>query len=183
MTEEPDGVDIRHQDKGRATASVPGRFYAVLAGAEQDDTDSRRQYRRQTMGLLQAISSRLQKIAAASAAGTGLHATDLFVVGLIYRTTADHVARVSDVQRGLGITAGGMTRRLDSMVKRGLVVREPDPDDGRAWLVRLTAEGSDLAERLYASATDRNRRLQSEFSDEEWRVLIGLLQRLDGLLE
>lgn len=183
MTEKPDGVDNRRRDRGRATVSVPGRFYAVLAGAKQDDADSRRQYRRQTMALLQAISSRLQKIAAASAAGTGLHATDLFVVGLIYRTTADHVARVSDVQRGLGITAGGMTRRLDSMVKRGLVVREADPDDGRAWLVRLTAQGAELAERLYASAAERNQRLQAEFSDEEWRTMIGLLQRLDGLLE
>jgi DNA-binding MarR family transcriptional regulator len=169
--------------KQRAAPSVPGRFYTVLAGAEATSGDPRQQYRRQTMALLQGISSRLQKIAAEHAAETGLHVTDLFVLGLIYRTTDDHVARVADVQHGLGITAGGMTRRLDSMVSSGLVERVPDLDDGRAWLVRLTAAGTAMAEKLYASAQARNDRLHGEFNAKEWTALIGLLRRLEGAME
>jgi len=169
--------------KQRAAPSVPGRFYTVLAGKEATSAGERQQYRRQTMALLQGISSRLQKIAAGHAAETGLHITDLFVLGLIYRTTDDHVARVSDVQHGLGITAGGMTRRLDSMVSSGLVERVPDLDDGRAWLVRLTAAGTAMAEKLYASAEARNDRLHGEFNAKEWTTLVGLLRRLEGAME
>jgi DNA-binding MarR family transcriptional regulator len=179
----PVGLKKSGSVKLRAAASVPGRFYTVLAGAEVPAGDMRQQYRRQTMALLQAISSRLQKIAAEHAADTGLHVTDLFVMGLIYRTTDDHIARVADVQHGLGITAGGMTRRLDSMVSNGLVARIPDPEDRRAWLVRLTNAGTALAEKLYASAEERNNRLHAEFNQKEWTTLIGLLQRLDGAME
>ena len=169
--------------KQRAAPSVPGRFYTVLAGAEATPGDPRQQYRRQTMALLQGISSRLQKIASGHAADTGLHTTDLFVLGLIYRATDDHVARVSDVQQGLGITAGGMTRRLDSMVSSGLVERVPDLDDGRAWLVRLTAAGTAMAEKLYASAEARNDSLHGEFNAKEWPTSVGLLRRLGRAME
>jgi DNA-binding MarR family transcriptional regulator len=176
-----------HQDprppRRRTAASVPGRFYAVLAGSQGADSGDGQHLRRRTMALLQAISSHLQAIAALHARETGLHETDLFVLGLVYRTTPDHVARVADVQHGLGITAGGMTRRLDSMVAGGLVERLPDPHDRRAWLVRLTAQGEALAEQLFASANERNRRLHAEFSDEEWTMMIGLLERLGGILE
>jgi len=167
----------------RAAASVPGRFYTVLAGFEEAQDDLRQQYRRKTLAVLQSISSRLQKIAAEHAAETGFHVTDLFVLGLIYRSTDDHVARVADVQHGLGITAGGMTRRLDSMVASGLVQREADPHDKRAWRVRLTETGAALAEQLYASAQARNDRLHAEFSVKEWQELITLLERLDRVME
>jgi DNA-binding MarR family transcriptional regulator len=68
------------------------------------------------------------------------------------------------------------------MVASGLVDREPDPDDGRAWRVRLTKTGIALAEQLYASAEARNSRLHGEFAEEEWKLLIGLLERLDGAM-
>ncbi|WP_397589008.1 MarR family winged helix-turn-helix transcriptional regulator [Sphingorhabdus sp.] len=182
MSNAPVGPKKSGAVKLRAAVSVPGRFYTLLAGAEVQTGDARQQYRRQTMALLQAISSRLQKIAAAHAAQTGLHVTDLFVMGLIYRTTDDHIAHVADVQHGLGITAGGMTRRLDSMVSSGLVERIPDPKDGRAWRVQLTNAGTALAEKLYASAEERNNRLHAEFNQKEWSTLIRLLKRLDGTM-
>ena len=179
LTQDKDRKSVRR----RAAATVPGRFYAVLARATAVEEEPKQQSRRQGMALLQSISSRLQKIAADQAAATGYHVTDLFVLGLIYRATADHVARVADVQHGLGITAGGMTRRLDSMVASGLVERVQDPEDRRAWRVQLTEAGVVLAEQLYASAEARNARLHSEFTQKEWATLIGLLQRLDGILE
>jgi Transcriptional regulators len=49
------------------------------------------------------------------------------------------------------VTSGTMTNRIDRLVAKGLVVREPSPEDRRGVLVRLTPEG--LA-RVDAAMTD-----------------------------
>ena len=67
------------------------------------------------------------------------------------------------IQKGLGFTAGGMTRRLDSMTRNGLVVRLRDPDDGRAWLAQLTDRGAALAEMILGGADARNALFSKRF--------------------
>ena len=39
------------------------------------------------------------------------------------------------------LSSGAMTNRLDRLESAGLIAREPDPDDRRALIVRLTPEG------------------------------------------
>ena len=46
------------------------------------------------------------------------------------------------------VTKGAMTRLLDGLESRGFVERQQDPDDGRRWLIRLTAAGTKEAKRL-----------------------------------
>lgn len=46
------------------------------------------------------------------------------------------------------VTKGAMTRLLDGLESRGFVERHQDPDDGRRWLIELTASGIKEAERL-----------------------------------
>jgi DNA-binding MarR family transcriptional regulator len=40
------------------------------------------------------------------------------------------------------ISSGGLTRRLDRLEAAGLIERQPDPEDRRATLLRLTNEGA-----------------------------------------
>ncbi|MEV6875469.1 MarR family transcriptional regulator [Amycolatopsis sp. NPDC051128] len=60
---------------------------------------------------------------------------------------------------GLGATLGleksSLTGLVDRAVRRGLVRREPDPDDRRAVHVVLTDEGRELAEDFYAATCRR----------------------------
>lgn len=51
------------------------------------------------------------------------------------------------------VTKGAMTRLLDGLESRGFVERHQDPDDGRRWLIELTATGKKEAKRL-ASMTE-----------------------------
>ena len=51
------------------------------------------------------------------------------------------------------VTKGAMTRLLDGLESRGFVERHQDPDDGRRWLIKLTADGTKEARRL-AGMTD-----------------------------
>jgi DNA-binding MarR family transcriptional regulator len=46
------------------------------------------------------------------------------------------------------VTKGAMTRLLDGLESRGFVERHQDPDDGRRWLIELTATGLKEAKRL-----------------------------------
>ena len=46
------------------------------------------------------------------------------------------------------VTKGAMTRLLDGLESRGFVERHQDPDDGRRWLIELTATGKKEARRL-----------------------------------
>ena len=46
------------------------------------------------------------------------------------------------------VTKGAMTRLLDGLESRGFVERHQDADDGRRWLIKLTATGTKEAKRL-----------------------------------
>ncbi|MBV9843110.1 MAG: MarR family transcriptional regulator [Sphingomonadaceae bacterium] len=160
--------------------SLPARFYAAIRGL--DDHSGEQRLRRQAMGLLQDISTRLQQIAADTAATAEIHRSDLLVLALLYRANTARTVKASAIQRGLGFTAGGVTRRLDAMEAKQLIERVRDPADGRAWLVRLTAKGAELAARILERSDARNRRLLEEFSDAEWATMIALLRRVNGAL-
>ena len=53
----------------------------------------------------------------------------------------DHRLRMCDLATALRLSPSGLTRRIDGLVKRGLVTREPSPCDRRAMLAVLTDDG------------------------------------------
>ena len=55
--------------------------------------------------------------------------------------------RMSELAERLVLSRSGMTRRVDGLVKAGLVARRPCDDDGRGALAELTATGFERLER------------------------------------
>ncbi|WP_308409459.1 MarR family transcriptional regulator [Streptomyces sp. NBC_01387] len=51
--------------------------------------------------------------------------------------------RATDLAAYIGVGRATMSRQLRALEDLGLVTREQDPHDGRAFLVRLTDEGGD----------------------------------------
>lgn len=49
--------------------------------------------------------------------------------------------RMNELSARMMVTGGNVTGITDALEREGLVVREADPDDRRAWRVRLTAAG------------------------------------------
>lgn len=154
-----------------------GRFYEALAELAEGQT-SEQQFRRRVLGLLQLINARLDKIRADFAVESDVHPTELLVLILIHLIENKDKIRPTDIQRALGFTAGGVTRRLVSMEKKGLVRRSPDPADGRAWLVSLTDDGAALAVKNIEQNKGRNDKLEAEFSEDEWKTMVNLLDRI-----
>jgi DNA-binding MarR family transcriptional regulator len=88
--------------------------------------------------------------------------------------------RLTELARRAGVTKQAMMVVVDELEARGLVRRTPDPEDGRAKVVRLTARGRTFAaecRRAIAAVETRARRALGG------RRYEGLREALELLLE
>lgn len=67
---------------------------------------------------------------------------------------------------------------LLALEDKGLLVRERHPDDGRAWLIRLTRKGRRTFEKVDADCEPFRQRLLSALVPGESRQLVDMLQRI-----
>jgi MarR family transcriptional regulator, 2-MHQ and catechol-resistance regulon repressor len=56
---------------------------------------------------------------------------------------------LGEIQRKVLVTSGGITYLVDRLVAKGLVRREPSPDDRRARFAVLTPDGTRLIDRIF----------------------------------
>ena len=73
-------------------------------------------------------------------------------------------ARITDVAAKLGVTKQAVTFLVDELEAGGYLERVPDPSDGRAKLVRLTARGQ-TAGRIALRSAQR--------LDQQWAAVVG----------
>ena len=64
---------------------------------------------------------------------------------------------------------------LTSLEKKGYVVREPDPDDGRAWLIRITTQGRRTFRKVRSETEAFRERLASNLDVHERKSLVRML--------
>ena len=108
---------------------------------------------------------------------------DFDVLAALRRAGAPFSVRLGELSRALLVTTGAITKRIDRLERRGLVDRIGGvEDDGRGKLVRLTARGRALVDRLIAVHLANEDRLLSALSPAERRTLAGLLAKLDASL-
>jgi DNA-binding MarR family transcriptional regulator len=81
----------------------------------------------------------------------------------------DERLRMCDLAVSLHLSPSGITRRLDGMVKQGLVAREPSTADRRVMLAVLTPDGR---EALEAAAPDHVEAVRRHFLDHLSRTQI-----------
>ena len=100
-------------------------------------------------------------------------------VALLYklRLYADTPFRVTSLAALLGVDAPTVTRKVQQLERLGYVARDPDPDDGRASLIRLTRSGQDTVDRVLAAHRDRLTRLFDVWDDDDVRLFGALLER------
>lgn len=71
---------------------------------------------------------------------------------------AEHRMRMCDLAQRLHLSPSGLTRRLDGMVRIGLVARAPSTEDRRVLLAVLTADGLRALEHAAPDHVDGVRR-------------------------
>ena len=85
---------------------------------------------------------------------------------------------VAYLVRELDMDAGAMTRMLDRLEAKGLCQRERSAEDRRVVLVSLTDEGLRISAEVTAVLSDVFNAHLEGFAEDEWRMLLKLLQRM-----
>ena len=87
--------------------------------------------------------------------------------------------RPVEVSKNLLMDAGAMSRMLERMVKRELIVRTLNPDDKRQVILGLTDKGRAICDRFQSEAlASILRSLTTRLTDEESRLLEMLLVKM-----
>jgi DNA-binding MarR family transcriptional regulator len=98
----------------------------------------------------------------------------------VLRTLDPQGTRPGELARRAGVTPQAMAEFVRYLEERGYVERVPDPTDGRARIVRLTARGHEAAKAAHvafdAIETDWQRRL----GEQRYRQLKTILAELRG---
>lgn len=102
--------------------------------------------------------------------------TQLRVFGIL----RDRRPRMAELADYLGLDKSTMSGLVDRAQRRGLLHRDRNADDGRAFDVYLSPEGARLAARVEAEIRTALAPLTRHLTAAQRRTLTGLLERMVG---
>jgi len=133
--------------------------------------------------LIHRITALLRRSSTAIAEKAGIHVSDLYVLLLLHRRPPEYQVMSGELQRALGFTSGGITRRVDRLEEAGLVVRVAHPTDRRIWMVQLTPAGLKMVrESRSSSASAAVNNLIGQLDSGDWGKLLSMLRQIDQAL-
>jgi DNA-binding MarR family transcriptional regulator len=91
--------------------------------------------------------------------------------------------RLSDLVRTEQIKQPALTSAVAKLEREGLVERRPDPRDGRASMLSLTAEGQSVVSRRHADRVERLSSLIDRLPRADRRRLLGIAGVLDQIVQ
>ncbi len=84
---------------------------------------------------------------------------------------------VQEIASGLGLTAPTISVGVRRLEEAGMLERQPDPQDGRAIRLYLTAQGQTLQEQALAFRREKMRCVLAGLTTEEAATLLALLEQ------
>lgn len=85
---------------------------------------------------------------------------------------------LGEIQRKVLVTSGGITYLVDRLVAKGLVKREPSPDDRRARYAVLTPAGARLIGRIFPPHAEFLTEIMGTLTPDEQTAATTLLRKL-----
>lgn len=98
----------------------------------------------------------------------------------ILRAVAFGPVRLSALAGDLDVDLSTASRQVRNLEQAGYLLRTPDPDDGRASVLSLTAEGVDVLKRIRATRHALVAESLSDWPDDDVAELARLLERLSS---
>jgi DNA-binding MarR family transcriptional regulator len=128
-----------------------------------------------------ATRSSLPRLRERIAAGTG-GGIEPSGYPLLARIEAMGPVRTTDLAERIGFDVSTVSRKLGDLEEAGLVVREPDPVDGRAHLLKVTQQGRSVLVRLREVHRALLDQALATWSAEEISNLADVLSRFTSAL-
>jgi len=113
----------------------------------------------------------------------GLTGGDFVVLAALRRSGKPYQLTPTALSRSMMVSSGGTTKRLDRLDARGLIRRDPDPDDRRGTLVTLTHAGLATIDTVASDHVQNEKRLVATLSPNQHKTLTRLLRELLLALE
>ena len=108
----------------------------------------------------------------------GLSQSHFDVLAALRRAGPPHELTPGELMAETLVSSGTMTHRVDQLEHAGLVSRQPDPADGRAVRVRLSADGEEVVDAALGYLLDREHKLLAPLSAKERGLLAAMLRTL-----
>lgn len=129
------------------------------------------------LGRMARLHIHLRREIDGNLARHGLSAPNFDILATLRRAGAPFALSPGELLATAMITSGTMTTRIDQLEKLGLVARQPNPDDGRSVIVRLTDAGRELVDAAVTSHVETQAAITAPLSVAEFTQLDGLLRR------
>ena len=91
--------------------------------------------------------------------------------------------RLADLAQQEFVSAPSTTRLIAELEKRGFVSRTVDPDDGRAFLIEITAAGESEVLRARSARAEMVEQLLNALSPEQFAALAAAIPALERAVE
>ncbi|MEU8297101.1 MarR family transcriptional regulator [Micromonospora sp. NPDC048909] len=138
-----------------------------------------------TLGRIETEVAMLMRLGEATRRGTGTaeHRVLDRAAYVILRHLADAGPQnVSALAARLNLDGSTVTRQVSAMQRDGLIVREPDPRDGRGMVVSPTPTGLQRMAAVQAARTRLYGDMLAEWAPQDRDTLAALLHRLNRAL-
>jgi DNA-binding MarR family transcriptional regulator len=132
-------------------------------------------------GSLRTELTRLAYHLRLPATKSGITPTRLAALAALARH--DQGCRQGDLAVEMGISPASMTRLVDIMVEANWVLRQRDPSDARAFVLRLTDHGHDTLEGLRSEGTSQLSTDIEHLTGDERRALAAAIPILRGIAD
>ena len=146
-----------------------------LADADSDPSDAGTARALKTWVVLARAYAAVARAVEADIARHGLTTTEFGILEALHHKGP---LLLGEIQRKVLVTSGGITYLVDRLVAKGLVTREPSPDDRRARYAVLTAEGKQLIAQIFPAHAARLASVLSVLNEREQEEATDLLRKL-----
>ena len=132
----------------------------------------------EVLSRVSRLARRLDRARGAAFAEHALDGWEFDVLSALRRAGTPYELSPGQLVAETLVTSGTMTNRVDRLVARGWVEREPDPTDRRGVIVRLTSTGMAVVDAALADLLTHEHDLLADLGADERDDLSGLLRRL-----
>lgn len=132
----------------------------------------------QVLSRVSRLAKHLDRRRGAAFAGCGLESWEFDVLAALRRAGPAHRLSPGQLLKETMVTSGTMTNRVDRLVRRGLVTREPHPDDRRAVIVELTGAGREAVDRAFSELMAAEQQILADLDPVDRDALTAILRTL-----
>ncbi|WP_052851479.1 MarR family winged helix-turn-helix transcriptional regulator [Streptomyces avicenniae] len=129
-----------------------------------------------------AVFARRAEQTRLAGSGPAKGAMDRAAYLLLSRLDQNGPTGVKALAAGMGIDSSTVTRQVAPLVEAGLVLRDADPDDGRAVVLRLSESGSARLEEVRASRRQLMALLTEDWTPQQRDEFRALLTRFNAAI-